>query len=276
MAMIGVFDSGFGGLHVLKSVTTRLPEYGYIYLGDSARAPYGPRSPEEIYQYTKEGVDFLFARGATLVILACNTASSEALRKIQMEENEKKSAQGGPASGRKVLGVLIPFAEKAVEVTKNKRVGVMATEGTVLSNSYRREITKLGDIEVFQQACPELVPYIEAGEHDSDRVSFLIYSYLQPLMNEHIDTLVLGCTHYGLIEEKIKAELDGSVRVICEGDVVPPALGGYLSRHPEIEQKIARTGVQEFFTTGDVNHFETLGNIFYGSPIRAQKAQLGI
>jgi len=263
--MIGVFDSGFGGLHVLKSVTTRLPQYGYIYLGDSARAPYGPRPPEEVYAFTKQGVEFLFSRGARLVVLACNTASSEALRKIQMEY---------VASGadKKVLGVLIPFAEAAVASTHNKCVGVMATEGTVRSGAFVREITKLGAIQVFQQACPALVPLIEAGQQDSPEMSGLIASYLEPLLAHKIDTLVLGCTHYGIVRERIQTAAGNSVHVVTERDVMPNAIFDYLERHPEIERNISRSTQSEFFTTGDVAHFEKFGSIFFGAPIRALKA----
>jgi glutamate racemase len=267
--MIGMFDSGFGGLHVLKSVTTRLPQYGYIYLGDSARAPYGPRVPEEVYEFTKQGVEFLFSHGAQLVVLACNTASSEALRKIQMEYLAKKI-------DRKVLGVLIPFAERAAATTKNKRVGVLATAGTVRSDAFVREITKLGDIAVFQQPAPELVPLIEAGKQDSDEIVHYIQQYVAPLLAEGVDTIVLGCTHYGIVQEQIKKAAGENVRIVSEKDVMPTSIINYLERHPEIEKKIARTVPPQFFTTGDVVHFQALGSIFFGTPINAQSARLGI
>ena len=176
--MIGVFDSGFGGLHVLRGIAKELPEYGYVYAGDSARAPYGPKSVEEVYEFTKQGVEFLFAHGATFVILACNTASSEALRKIQQEYLREGSA-------KKVLGVLIPFAEAAAARTRNKRVGVLATEGTVRSGSFPREITKVDDdIEVFQQACPGLVPLVEAGKQDSKTAERLIIELKDKITDE--------------------------------------------------------------------------------------------
>ena len=267
--MIGVFDSGFGGLHVLRSVTTRLPQYGYIYLGDSARAPYGPRTPEEIYLFTKQGVEFLFSHGATFVVLACNTASSEALRKIQTEY----LAEG---SDKKVLGVLIPFAEAAAARTKNGRVGVLATVGTVRSGAFVREITKLGDIQVFQQAAPELVPLIEAGEQNSDAMTAFIQAYLAPLLAQNIDTLVLGCTHYGIVQEKIKRAAGPAVSVVAEKEVMPESLANYLERHPDIESNIEKNTPPLFYTTGNVERFETLGGIFFGSAIRAEKAELGI
>ena len=267
--MIGMFDSGFGGLHVLRSVTTHLPQYGYIYLGDSKRAPYGPRSSPEVYVFTKQGVESLFSHGAQLVVLACNTASSEALRRIQKEY----LAEG---NSRKVLGVLIPFAEAAAAQTKNKRVGVLATEGTVRSGAFVREITKLGSIQVFQETAPELVPLIEAGQQDDKDVAGLIDGYLAPLLAQGIDTLVLGCTHYGIVQEKIKESVGDSVSVISEREVVPDAIAKYLQRHPDIEQRIEKHTAPQFYTTGDIKRFETLGSIFFGNPIRAQKARLGI
>ena len=188
--MIGLFDSGFGGLYILRGIVKELPQYSYIYLGDSARAPYGPRSNEEVYAFTKQGVEFLFENGANLVVLACNTASSEALRKIQHEYHRDDT--------QKVLGVLIPFAEAAVRQTVNKRIGILATEGTVQSGAFEREIKKIDpQITVFQQACPLLVPLVEAGEQDSENADVLIRKYLKPILAEDIDTLVLGCTHYG-------------------------------------------------------------------------------
>lgn len=265
--MIGMFDSGFGGLHVLKSVTTHLPQYGYIYLGDSARAPYGPRTSDEVYAFTKQGVEFLFSRGAQLVVLACNTASSEALRKIQMEYQ----AQG---SDKKVLGVLIPFAEAAAATTKNGRVGVMATLGTVRSGAFVSEITKLGVIEVFQRDCPQLVPLIEAGKQDSAELVQYIEEYTAPLLADGIDTLVLGCTHYGIVRDKIQKVVGEHIRIVAERDVMPEALAHYLERHPEIEKRIARDTPSQFYTTGDVAHFSKLGSVFFGTDIHAQKVSL--
>jgi len=265
--MIGVFDSGFGGLHVLKSIATRLPHYGYLYLGDSARAPYGPRPADEVYACTKQGVEFLFSRGARLVVLACNTASAEALRKIQMEYTAQKN-------DRKVLGVLIPFAEAAAARTKNGRVGVLATEGTVRSGAFVREITKLGKIAVYQQAAPELVPLIEAGEQDSATALRYVAEYLSPLLGHDIDTLVLGCTHYGIVQENIKKSAGENVSVVSERDVMPDGLATYLSRHPDIEKNIVRDMPTQFFTTGEVGRFEKLGGIFFGKPIHAEKVTL--
>ena len=266
--MLGVFDSGFGGLHVLGSITTHLPQYGYIYLGDSARSPYGPRSFDEVYTFTKQGVEFLFAHGAQLVVLACNTASSEALREIQ---------QGYLAEGsdKKVLGVLIPFAEAAAKHTKNKRVGVLATEGTVRSKSFVMEITKADpEITVFQQACPLLVPLVEAGQQDTEAADKLIAEYLAPVLTKDIDTLVLGCTHYGILEEKIRAVVGENIAIISERDVVPKSLADYLQRHPDIETRIKKHVPSQFFSTGDITRFGKLGSVFFGSPIHAEQATL--
>jgi len=266
--MIGLFDSGFGGLHVLRGIIRRLPEYDYLYLGDSAHTPYGPRPADEVYAYTKQGVAFLFARGAGLVVLACNTASSEALRKIQQEYLREKSP-------KKVLGTLIPFAEAAAARTKNKRVGVMATEGTVRSNALPREITKVdGTIEVFQEACPLLVPLVEAGEQDSPRADELIRSYVTPLLEKNIDTLVLGCTHYGILEEKIRGVAGENIHIISDRDVMPGSLAAYLQRHPELEKRITKNGTMHFYCTGDKRRFEELGGVFFGKSIKAEQVTL--
>jgi len=263
--MIGFFDSGFGGLHVLRGVVKRLPQYDYLYLGDSARAPYGPRSSEEVYAFTKQGVEFLFAHGAGLVVLACNTASSEALRKLQSDYAADPK--------KKVLGVLIPFAEAAAAQTRIKRVGVIATEGTVRSGSFVREITKVDPaIQVFQSASPLLVPLVEAGRQDSEEADALIRGYVAPLLAEKIDTLVLGCTHYGILEEKIRAAVGPEMRIISERDVVPEKLAEYLKRHPDIEARLTRGGARQFYSTGPAARFEELGSVFFGEALRAEPA----
>jgi len=264
--MIGVFDSGFGGLNVLRGITTQLPQYGYIYLGDSARAPYGSRPFEEVYMFTKQGVEFLFEHGATLIVLACNTASSEALRKIQSDYEKSPN--------KKVLGVLIPFAESAVAQTDNKRVGVIATEGTVRSGSFVREIQKLDDkIYVVQQACPLLVPLIEAGEMKA--TDSLLRDYLAPLLADGIDTLILGCTHYGLLETQVRAVVGPDIAVVSERDVVPASLEVYLERHPDIEIRITKNVAPRFYSTGPLDRFEQLGSMFFRTPLHAERATLG-
>ena len=196
---IGIFDSGFGGLDILKSIVKMLPEYGYIYLGDTARAPYGTRSKEIVYEFTKQAVDFLFKNNCELIILACKSVSSDALRKIQREYLPNKYLE------KKVLGVLIPAVEEAVNKTKNKRVGVMATEGTVKSGAFVRELKKLDKkIQVIQQACPLLVPFVEAGEEKHKAVELILKDYTRPFKKFGADTLILGCTHYGVMEGYIR------------------------------------------------------------------------
>ena len=200
---IGVFDSGFGGLDILKTITKKLPNYDYIYLGDTARTPYGTRSKEIIYEFTKQAVDFLFESNCEIIILACNTASSDALKKIQQEYLPKYYPN------KKVLGVLIPTAEEAITKTNNNKVGVIATEGTIKSESFKKELLKLNPkIKVFQKACPLLVPIVEAGEQNSNFTETILTKYLKPLIKQRIDTLILGCTHYGILEGKIKKLLE--------------------------------------------------------------------
>ena len=266
---IGVFDSGFGGLTILKGIVQELPKYDYVYLGDTARTPYGTRSPEVVYEFTKQAVDFLFTHGSELILFACNTASSDALRKIQREYIPKRYP------GKKVLGVLIPAAEEAVRVTKRGRIGVIATEGTVLSDAFPRELSKLDSrIRVFQKACPLLVPLIEAGEHRTPAARLILKNYLRPLLLKHIDTLILGCTHYGIIERDIRKITGKNVRIISEGSVVPRKLKKYLAGHSDVEQKLSRGGHIAFYSTAATNKFERLGSVFFGKKIHVKRAAL--
>ncbi len=263
---IGIFDSGFGGLEILREIVKELPQYDYIYLGDSARAPYGNRSKEEIYDFTKKAVDFLFKRGCHLIILACNTASSEALRKIQREYLPKHYPE------KRVLGVVIPAAESAAQVTKNNRVGVIATKGTVNSGAFKRELKKLNfQIQVFQQSCPLLVPIVEKGEQDSKATKEVLEDYLKPLMSKNIDTLILGCTHYGLLENQIREIIGNKINIISEGRVIAEKLNNYLKRHFEIESILSKNLGIEFLTTDSNNKFEELGSKFFGKLIKSQK-----
>lgn len=257
---IGIFDSGFGGLRVARTIIEKLPAYDYLYLGDTARAPYGDRTRDEIDAFTREAVSWLTGRGASLVILACNTASSEALRTVQREQVSR--------SGRaNTLGVLIPAAEAAVRATRGRRVGVLATTGTVRSGAYPREIAKLDpNISVYQSAAPELVPLIEAGRHDDPEISSLLQRYLDPLVRERVDTLILGCTHYGILGHRIR-ELLGDMTVISGEDVVADSLAGYLGRHGDIEAGITRGSTRSFYTTGDTDTFARLGSEFFGEAI---------
>ncbi len=266
---IGVFDSGFGGLNILRGIVKDLPDFNYIYLGDTARAPYGTRSQEVVYEFTRQAVDFLFSKNCELVIIACNTASSDALRKIQQEYLPKHYP------GKKVLGVLIPAVEEAVQRTKNKRVGVMATEGTVQSGAFVRELTKLDPkIKVFQKACPLLVPLVEAGEHNSEVANFILQNYLRPLLQKNSDTLILGCTHYGILEKKIRVIVGPKVQIISGLKIVAEKLKNYLKRHADIETKLGKNRVIRFYSTDLTDKFQVLGSKFFGKTITVQKAIL--
>lgn len=266
--MIGVFDSGFGGLSILKEVYALLPRYSYLYLGDTARAPYGNRAMETVYRFTREGVEFLFNRGCALVLIACNTASAEALQKLQREY-----ATSHP--GRKVLGVIVPAVEDAVERTNNGRIGVIGTHGTVASETFVREFRKrLPDGRIFQKACPLLVSLVETGEHESPKADAILNAYLAPLLEEHIDTLVLGCTHYGHLEEKIRSITGARVALVSEAKVVGRKLFSYLEQHPEVESRILKCGELLFYTTGREDRFKTLGSEFFGRAITPRRVKV--
>jgi glutamate racemase len=266
---IGVFDSGFGGLHTLRNLVDALPQYDYVYLGDSARAPYGPRAPEEVYAFSCQAVDFLFAHGCELIIFACNTASSVALRKIQQEYLPVKYAD------KKVLGVTIPLAEVAAVTTKNKRVGIIATQGTVDSEVFVRELNKLNpSIQIFQQSAPRLVTMIEAGEQESDELRDAVSECLKPLFEDSIDTLILGCTHYGLIIDTICEVAVPEVTVVSEATAEPRALAVYLTRHPDIDAQLSRGATVEFYSTNGTEKFDALGSIFFKHPVKSQKVSL--
>ncbi|MEQ1561101.1 MAG: glutamate racemase [Nitrospira sp.] len=264
---IGVFDSGFGGINILRSMVKKLPDYNYVYLGDTARVPYGSRTDETIYEFTRQGMDFLFSQGCEVIVIACNTASATALRKIQQEYLPKKHPN------KKVLGVLIPAVESAGLETKNNRVGVIATETTVRSNAFKIELNKINSkIKVFQKACPLLVPIVESGEEKSKTTETILRNYLTPLLAKGIDTLVLGCTHYGILEKTIKKIVGPKVHVVSGAKIVPEKLKLYLKNHAEIEIKISKESSVEFYSTDLNNGFERLGGKFFGSKIKANKA----
>lgn len=266
---IGVFDSGFGGVSILRSIVKALPQYNYLYLGDTARTPYGTRSEEVIYKFTRQAVDFLFSKNCDLIILACNTASSEALRKIQQHYLPKHYP------GKKVIGVLIPAAETAVTKTSNKRVGVIATTSTVHSHSFVRELTKIDSaIQVFQKACPLLVPLVEAGEYRSPATRLILENYLNPLQKKNIDTLILGCTHYGILESQIRKIVGPAISIISEAKIVPQKLKHYLQNHPEIETQLSHKPSVIFYSTDLTNNFSVLGSQYFGKKIQARKVTL--
>ena len=255
---IGIFDSGFGGINILKSIQKRLPNYEYIYLGDNARAPYGNRSQKIIYTFTKQSVDFLFKKNCQLIILACNTASSQALRKIQQEYLPKHYPK------RRILGVIIPASEKTIEITKNNKVGVIGTKATISSDAFEREIKKLNPkIKVFEKSCPILVKMIELGETNTKIIDRVLKKYLDPLIKKHIDTLVLGCTHYEFLENEIKKIVGKNIKIVSEGKIIAEKLKNYLERHSEIKTKLNKNSKITFLTTGSPEKFKILVNRFY-------------
>lgn len=265
---IGVFDSGFGGLTVFKSITQQLPQYDYIYLGDNARSPYGDHSFETVYQYTLECVEWLFTKGCPLVILACNTASAKALRNIQQLDLPKKYPN------HRVLGVIRPTAEVIGTYTQTQNVGVMGTRGTVNSNSYPIEINHFfPSVEVHQQACPMWVPIIENNEHESDGADYFVQQYIQELLSKSaaIDCILLACTHYPLLIPKIIKYLPNRISLLTQGDIVAKSLVDYLQRHPEIENKLAQNLKREFYTSGDVKAFDGHASVFLGQEIISQR-----
>lgn len=264
--MIGVFDSGFGGLTVLKEFLRLLPDYDYIYLGDNARAPYGNKSDEVIYEYTSQAVDFLFKQGCELIIIACHTASSKALRKIQQEYLPKKYA------GKKVLGVVVPTVEEAVNLSRGLKLGVIGTSATVNSGVYKKELKKLrSDLEIFQQACPLLVPLVEEGWTDRPEAKMILKKYLRPLKAKQINTLILGCTHYPLMIKDISRLMGKRVKIINPARVAAEKLADYLKRHQEIESKLGKNKKLIFYTTDEVNKFKQLGRKFLARDIKETK-----
>jgi len=261
--MIGVFDSGFGGLTILRAFLKKLPVYEYIYFGDNARTPYGSKSQEVIYEYTREAVEFLFDKGCVLVILACNTASAKALRKIQRELLPIKYPD------RRVLGVVIPLAEAGLEETRHGRIGVIGTRATIDSRVYGQELAKLDtELKVYGQACPLLVPLVEEGWVGKPVANMILKRYLNRLKRKKIDTLILGCTHYPLFQEDIERIMGKNCRVLKGPETVSEKLSDYLSRHPEIEGRISRTGTVKFCTTDDPERFKILGQKYLGQNIR--------
>lgn len=268
---IGIFDSGYGGLTILREIINILPEYDYIYLGDNARNPYGTRSFEVVYQFTLESVKKLFSMGCHLVILACNTASSKALRTIQQKDLPQID------TSRRVLGVIRPSAEIIGNYTKTNKIGVLGTPGTINSDSYPLEIRNFfPDIRVYQQACPMWVPLIENNEHNSPGADFFVEKYLNELLQDkpEIDTLILGCTHYPLLWNKIKKFLNNRIHLISQGPIVAESLSDYLKRHPEIEKKCSKNKIHKFYTTDSTEIFDKQATIFFGETIKSEHLTL--
>jgi glutamate racemase len=271
MSPIGVFDSGYGGLTVLKELVKKLPQYDYLYLGDNARAPYGTRSFETVYKYTLECVQWLIDHGCPLIILACNTASAKALRTIQQNDLDNINP------GVRVLGVIRPTAEVIGNYSTTKHIGILATKGTVDSQSYLLEIEKFfPDVQVTQEACPMWVPLIENNEHLSEGADYFVKQHLNKIIEKDpdIDTVLLGCTHYPLLEEKIKQFLPSQLKLLSQGGIVAESLGDYLIRHPEIENKISKTQQKFFYTTDSAEEFNKKAALFYGSAANSKLINL--
>jgi len=268
--MIGVFDSGFGGLAILKEVAKTLPEYDYLYLGDSARTPYGNRSKETVTKFTEEAVDYLFEKGCRLVLVACHTASSDALCYLQKNHLRKPKVKN-----RKILGVTIPLAEKAVQVTRHGRIGVTGTRGTIKSRSFEIELKKLKPkIVVTSQACPLLVPLIEENYHNKPEAKMILKKYLRPLKSANVDTLILGCTHYPLMWRGFQRVMGKNCKVLHSGKVVAESLQNYLTRHPEIEKLLSKKEQRKFLTTDNAERFEEVGREFWEGGLKAKKVEL--
>jgi glutamate racemase len=271
-APIGVFDSGYGGLTVLKEICATLPEYDYLYLGDNDRAPYGPLAFDTVYEYTWQAVQWFFKQGCHLVILACNTASAKALRNIQQVNLPFE------APHKRVLGVLRPTTETINNYTKTKSIGILATQGTVTSNSYVIEIAKFfPEIKVAQQACPSWVQLVEEGDVNSEKAKQIVQNDIEAILskNTEIDTLVLACTHYPLLApliEQVLAEMGKKqVKVLSQGQIVAQRLDNYLVRHNDLAQLCSKHGKRQFYTTGNIADFNAHGSQFFGQNVQAQQ-----
>lgn len=269
---IGIFDSGYGGLTIYNAINKLMPGYDYLYIGDNARAPYGTRSFDVVYDFTLQAVKFLFQSGCHLVILACNTASAKALRNIQQLDLPNMD----PA--RRVLGIIRPTVECVGDITKSRHVGVLATEGTIKSMSYPLEIKKLfPDIEVAGKACPMWASLVEANEHLTPGADYFVKRDIDALLSRdpQIDTIILGCTHYPLLLDRVKSFVPEGITVLTQGEAVAQSLQDYLVRHPEIEAMCTKGGNTDFYTTESVTKFREQASRFLNQPVQAQKAILG-
>jgi glutamate racemase len=269
---IGIFDSGYGGLTILHGIRQLLPQYDYLYLGDNARTPYGTRSFDVVYEFTRQAVTQMFEEGCQLVILGCNTASAKALRSIQQNDLPKLDPS------RRVLGVIRPTAEIIGSLTHTRHVGIFATEGTIKSESYNLEIHKLfPDIEVTGVACPFWVPLVEYNEADSPGADYFVKKRIDQLLRQDpdIDTVILGCTHYPLLLPKIHKYMPRGIRIIAQGEYVANSLQQYFLRHPEIEQRCTRGAQVRYMTTENPEKFREQAQLFLHEPVEAEKITLG-
>lgn len=267
---IGIFDSGFGGLTILKEIVKLLPEYTCTYLGDNARAPYGDRSENIIYEFTRQGVNFLFKKNCRVVILACNTASALALRRLQQEWLPVAYPD------RRILGVVIPVAQEIASARSNEKIGIIGTRATIASNVYKKELEKLGrsDLVIFQESCPLLVPLIEEGWEKTVPATMILKKYLRPLKLKQIKTLVLGCTHYPLILESIHRCMGKNVRILKPGIVIARSLKDYLKRHEEIKRSLKKEGSLSFFSTDSSSRSSSLASHFWGGSLKIVRIDL--
>ena len=272
MSPIGIFDSGYGGLTVLREIRRLMPEYDYLYLGDNARAPYGSRSFERVYEFTLQAVRHLFEMGCPLVILACNTASAKALRTIQQHDLPQM-----PDPTCRVLGVIRPTVEVVGTLTKTRHIGVMATQGTISSYTYELELAKLfPDITVTGQACPMWVPLVENYEFDSPGADYFVRRDIETLLSRdpQIDAIILGCTHFPLLLKKVRAYTPAHVQLISQGEYVAASLQDYLHRHPEMNQRLTQGGNIRFLSTDDAQKFSSAATIFLGHAVETEKISL--
>ena len=268
---IGIFDSGYGGLTVFNKIREAMPDYDYIYLGDNARTPYGPRSFEVVYRFTRQAVMKLFSEGCQLVILACNTASAKALRTIQQRDLPELDPN------RRVLGVIRPTVERMDGISSTKHIGILGTSGTISSQSYSLEIEKMfPHITVTGEACPMWVPLVENNEFNSPGADYFVKKHLDHLLScdPEIDTLVLGCTHYPLLIDKIKQYLPSGITVFAQGEYVAKSLKDYLNRHPEMDRRLTRQGECRFLTTESAGKFSEAASVFLNDPIEVQQISI--
>ena len=268
---IGIFDSGYGGLTVLKEILNKLPQYDYLYLGDNARAPYGNRSFDTVYHYTLQCVKWLFDQNCNLVILACNTASAKALRTIQQNDLPRI------APDKRVLGVIRPTTEVIGKFSETKNIGILATSGTVSSNSYFIEIEKFfPDVKIYQEACPIWVSLVENNEHHGHGADFFVKKNLHRIFEkgENIDVFLLACTHYPMLKGKIEEYLPVGVKLISQGEIIADSLTDYLQRHPEIENKCSKNRNRIFYTTDSTEDFDNHAEIFFGEKIQSRHIDL--
>ena len=268
---IGIFDSGYGGLTILSQIRKYMPEYDFLYLGDNARTPYGTRSFEVVYEFTSQAVKTLFDMGCPMVILACNTASAKALRTIQQIDLPKIDPL------RRVLGIIRPTVEYLDDITATRHVGILATAGTIKSQSYPLEIKKLyPDITVSGEACPIWVPLVESGEAQSEGTDYFVRRHINNLLakDDKIDTIILGCTHYPILYDKIRQHTPEHIKVITQGEYVGKSLLNYMQRHPEMDNLCTKQGTCRFLTTESVDIFKQYASIFFDSSIQVQSIAL--